>query len=94
MAVTKMGDRLKVVRSPQQVTKEKINQTLDRIHNDNQEEAIAGIAYVILMRDGREHQLGVVGDVNLNPLDMLSLVELQRHSILAEIAHDDTEGSA
>lgn len=87
MSVIPLGDRLKVVRTPKDIRKERINDAIANVHSKNQDGLLKAVL-IIGVADGGKHMLVQAGDPETPAIDMVGLLELMKQTILLSEPHD------
>ena len=88
-SVTDLASRRPVTRTPEQIAQQRITDAVALIDNYNREGKLAGLMFIGLAREGN-HMMGVAGQEDVKVLDMLSMLELHRQSILIAHGYDKT----
>lgn len=90
-SVTDLASKRPVTRTPEEIGQIHISEALSHLMDLNGASLLSGIMYIGITSDGSPYLMGVAGKEDfLSPIDMASILELHRQSILLANGHVET----
>lgn len=89
--ITNLADHRPVTRSREEIGQMEIDDALSDLQDMNGSGALTGVIYIGIARDGKDHLMGIAGeDGFMDPIDISSILELHRQSILMARGYVET----